>query len=542
MPSDCTQSRSILARIAGVSLLMAPACLGAFAQPGANAPTIQVYSRLTVVDVIATDQQGEPVYGLNQSDFTILEDGKPQPIRNFEEVGVRPVMPIPEMPPNVYTNLQPPPPSTAVNIILLDFANEAPVDSNSNVQLHASILMQHTVKLAAERAVQQMVPGTQVAILSMTNDLHILQSFTSSKPLLTAAIDAAPYDLDGNGDVQCVQSNNRNRSVLESLDQIAVSSAAIHGRKNLIWFTVGIPAITDPNQRPRCLPDYSLSLSHTYDQLTAAQVSIYPVSAIGVDRLGGRTLSMQMVAEATGGVAYSETNNMAASVLAAIQNGANYYSIAYIPPSQKFNGTYHRIEVKVDRPGVTLNFRKGYYADNLDKDKLRAALTLALEPPPAPHGNMKAPMSRGMPLSQAILFDVGVEPSTLAPKPGEPPILGTLDPKLAGKHLTRYAFSYSVPAQQIDFTSGPGNSHHAALDFDIAVFDANEKLLTGLSQIVKANLSDETYQKQLADKVPIHFTQQIDLPPGQLFIRVGVLDHATDKYGTLELPLRVAKR
>lgn len=115
-----------------------------------------------------------------------------------------------------------------------------------------------------------------------------------------------PYDTDGNGDKHCDQSNNRNRMVLESLDQIAVSSAAIKGRKNHIWFTVGIPAITDPNYRPACLPDYSLGLSHAYDQLTAAQVSVYPVSAVGVDRLGAQEHSMEMVAEATGGVAYSQ--------------------------------------------------------------------------------------------------------------------------------------------------------------------------------------------------------------------------------------------
>jgi hypothetical protein len=155
---------------------------------------------------------------------------------------------------------------------------------------------------------------------------------------------------------------------------------------------------------------------------------------------------------------------------------------------------------------------------------------------------MKAPMSRGMELSQQILFDVGVEPSTLPAKPADPPILGTLAGNLKGKHLTRYAFSYSVPAQQIAFTPGAKNTHNATLDFDIAVFDTNDKLLTGLSQIVKASLTDKTYQQQLANKEPIRLTQQIDLPPGQLFIRVGVLDHTTNKYGTLELPLKVAKK
>lgn len=539
------RTRRMKTRIVGGTGICAALALGAAAvpaqQPTAGTTTLQVYSRLTVVDVTATDQQGQPVFGLPQSAFTIFEDGRPQPIRNFEEVGVRPVMPAPQLPPNVYTNLQPAPPSTAVNIILLDMANEAPVDSTQPGQVSAATAMQSRVKAAARKAIEQMPAGTSVAVLELTNSLRILQSFTPNRALLEAAIAAAPYDLDGNGDTDCVQSNNRNRMVLEALDQIAISSAAIHGRKNLIWFTVGIPAITDPNDRPDCLPDYSKSLSHAYDQLTDAQVSIYPVSAIGVDRLGARNLSMEAVADATGGIAYSETNDMASVVLKAIDNGANYYSIAYIPPSQQTNGAYHHIEVKVDRPGITLNFRKGYFADDLSRDRLTPGLTFSVTPPPANGGDMKAAMSRGMALSQAILFDVDVEPSTLAAKPGEPAILGTLAASQRGRRLTRYAFSYSVPGQQITFTPGPKSSHKASLEFDIAVFDANDHLLTGLSQTLKADLSDTSYQQQITGRQPIRFTQQIDLPSGQLFIRVGVLDRSTNKYGTLELPLRVAR-
>jgi hypothetical protein len=46
----------------------------------------------------------------------------------------------------------------------------------------------------------------------------------------------------------------------------------------------------------------------------------------------------------------------------------------------------------------------------------------------------------------------------------------------------------------------------------------------------------------MSGKEPIRFFQQIDLPPGQLFIRVGVLDHTSNKVGTLELPLKVGRK
>jgi hypothetical protein len=333
----------------------------------------------------------------------------------------------------------------------------------------------------------------------------------------------------------------RNNMVIETFDQIAADVAPIKGRKNLIWFSVGIPQITDPALRGS-LPDYSKPLSLAYDTLTAAQVSIYPISVQGVGRLGAAQESLAQVAEATGGVAYSETNDMAGAVLKAIDNGANYYSISYIPPSPKYDGAHHKIEVKVDQPGVQLVFRTGYYSDDLAKNKMPAGLTLSTTPPPATGGSMKAAMSRSMATSSAILFDVGIDPSTVPPKPGTPAVLGTLDPSLAGKHLTRYALQYVVPSEQIAFSTAPNQNHKAAIDFDVAVYDANDKLLTGISQTVRTTLSDTTYRDQQQKHAPIRYLQQIDLPPGQLFLRIGVLDRTSSQTGTLELPLKVARK
>ena len=63
-------------------------------QPGAM--TLHVTTRLTLVDVTVTDSKGHAVHALKQSDFTILEDGKPQPIRNFQEVDAE--LPTPRRP------------------------------------------------------------------------------------------------------------------------------------------------------------------------------------------------------------------------------------------------------------------------------------------------------------------------------------------------------------------------------------------------------------------------------------------------------------
>ena len=57
------------------------------AAPSSAITTLRVDTKLTIVDVTVSDKNGNPVHGLKQSDFVIKEDGKPQPIRNFDEFG-----------------------------------------------------------------------------------------------------------------------------------------------------------------------------------------------------------------------------------------------------------------------------------------------------------------------------------------------------------------------------------------------------------------------------------------------------------------------
>src|ERR1035441_5695021 len=135
---------------------------------------------------------------------------------------------------------------------------------------------------------------------------------------------------------------------------------------------------------------------------------------------------------------------------------------------------------------------------------------------------MSAAMGRAMPTSTDILFDVQVEPTNQPAKPTDPAVFGMLDPKLKSKPLTRYGFQYAIPARQIAFTPGPGNTRRGSLEIDIAAYDADGKLVTGLSQTVKMPLSDAKYQQFIQG--PFRFFQQLDLPSRQIFLGLGILD------------------
>jgi len=294
--------------------------------PLSTAPTIHVTSRETIVDVTVTDAKGNPVHGLKQSDFTVKEDGKPQPIRSFEEFGSKAVPEPAKLPPNIYSNQQPPPASSAVNVLFLDFL-DLESSTGSGFSSGNAIAAQMHVKQAAINFLHTMPTGTRVAVLgtSWPGSLRVLQGVTTDPALLSAAVDTMQYDMQGQGTIALdhpspisdfthpgqqagCDNDQHNRMTLEVLDQIAADLIVIKGRKNLIWFNLGIPMITDPAQRPCCLPDYYADIKKAFGLLTAAQVTVYPVEGDGLQistevnspKHIAETLSMESVAEETG--------------------------------------------------------------------------------------------------------------------------------------------------------------------------------------------------------------------------------------------------
>jgi hypothetical protein len=323
----------------------------------------------------------------------------------------------------------------------------------------------------------------------------------------------------------------------------------------------------------------SFGLRKTYGLLAQAQIAVYPIDVRGVITVPdafftwhgqsfqnvheipdpGHTeaireyqlstaeeqLAMGEWAEATGGAAYYNSNDLASLIAKAVDKGANYYTLSYVPPGTEYDGRHHTIKLEADKPDLHLIYRDEYYAEDPSKMMPAVGLTLAATLPTSGPVDMRLAMGRAMPTSQQILFDVGVESSTEVVKTTDPQgsILGTLDPvvkvKLKDKPLTRYNFNYAIPARQIAFSAGPSGTHNGSLELDIAVYDADAKLVTGLSQTVKMPLSDDKYKQFIQG--PFRISQQIDLPDGQFFVRIGILDRTSNKVGTLEIPLTVGK-
>lgn len=171
--------------------LLAAALLCAFAHgqgldqsaPTPPTPTFELNANLLILDVVATDSQGNPVRGLKASDFTVLENGRPQPISIFqphdydvnENAGAQPIMP--HLGPGVFTNYTPQPTNGAMNILLFDVLDTRMIDWEY-------------ARAQAEKYLKESPLDGRMAVFALTARLRELQSFTSDRSRLTAALDS----------------------------------------------------------------------------------------------------------------------------------------------------------------------------------------------------------------------------------------------------------------------------------------------------------------------------------------------------------------
>ena len=398
-----------------------------------------------------------------------------------------------------------------------------------------------------------MPPGTQVAILKLTTGLHVVQGFTSDRDLLLAAVDSlkpevvlGTYLHPGPATVTeaCMAMNSQSQMTTDALEAIAAFVSGIKGRKNLIWFTPGIPWLTDASwSNNSCIEDHTPQLHKAYSLLTAARVAIDPVDPVGLipgSRLG-ENRSIQDIAESTGGKAYFNRNDLDAEVGEAIATGADYYSLSYVPPLSKSDGKYHTIDVKVDRPDLHLQYREGYTA--LDKQSL-ASEKKNPEPPAPPVSDFHAAMGYGKPEVTELPFDVQVQPSTQASKPGGPSgptVIGSLNPKLKGMPLIRYNFLYELPAGAITLTSDdPAGIQKGSVEFVVAAYSADGEPLNSLGQTATFTVKPDQVAQFMQQ--PARIPVQLDLPPGKVLVRIGVLDVSSRKMGITEVSETVAQK
>src|SRR5580698_2000612 len=527
-------------------------------------PAIRAESRIVVVDVVVTDKQGKSVPGLRKDDFHLSEDNEPQIVTSFDEHkgAVPSEMKLPPMPPKVFTNFPTTSGADSVNVLLLDLLNTQPQNQ--------SLVRQQVIKYLGE------VPaGTRLAIFALDSHLRIVRGFTTDFSGLSAALEdkkagvtpevsrnlqtdanqysdaeilrqmrrsqAAPSAIDAvesfQRDETAERVNARIDATLQAFQQIARYLTGIPVRKNLIWFSDSFPISFSPDTRGRA-PKNQEHVQKTSDMLTAAQVAIYPVSALGVladptfdaSKLGGsrrelearlsaNQIAMETIAEETGGRAFYSTNALSDAVKDAVSNGSRYYTLAYSPANAKNDGKFRRIQVSLADSNYKLSYRRGYFADQTGYE---GASQQGADDPFVPL------IGLGMPDFDQILFKVQV-----VPKNPQPPA----NAKRAGNNtklkapFTRYDVNFAVALPDITMGSEANGTRSGNIEIMLVAFGANGDILNFVKK--RSNLKMDAKMYEATQQVGMQVHEEIDVPPGETYLRVGIYDLNSGKCGTV---------
>jgi len=104
------------------------------------------------------------------------------------------------------------------------------------------------------------------------------------------------------------------------------------------------------------------------------------VDDIAEMQVSNRQLNMRTLAESTGGFAVTNTNQIAEPMQRVMEDIRSHYELSYAPKSTVYDGHFRKIEVRLVRPKLTVQTRKGYYAlPTLNGEALQPFESSALE-------------------------------------------------------------------------------------------------------------------------------------------------------------------
>jgi VWFA-related protein len=294
---------------------------------------------------------------------------------------------------------------------------------------------------------------------------------------------------------------------------LADALAGYPGRKNLIWLSEGFPI----NLFPDALTggggisgDYSGMVERIADAMMRGQVAVYPIDAAGVtvnDRFPALS-TMQSISERAGGKTFYNRNDLEVGVRTSINDGSTYYTMEYYPSNRNWNGKFRKIEVKVNRPGVQLQYRRGYYALGPNSP--------GRETESNPGFRFSEALNSNAPSSSGVIFQAIVVP-------------------LSEKLQRRYVVKIHIDPRTLSFGLNAEGLQHAAVTCGVWAFPPKGDPIRSEGGILNADLNPEVYQQVMKSYLPCE--RPIDLPRGQYTLRLGVLDRSTNLIGTASMKL-----
>ncbi len=325
--------------------------------PIATVPPPASASSQIELNVLVLDSAGNPVSGLQQSDFSLLDEKQLQPVEGF-----RPPAAAGETPTEA--------------VVVIDAVNTAFTNVSYEREEIDKFLKANGGKLP--------VP---VSLAIFTDQgISISPSASQDGNVLAADLDGKQTGL---------RTLRRSMGFYGAIDRLGVSLHAMSnladyerkrpGHKLVIWVSPGWPYLTSP--RINYTNREQQSLFHSIADLSAAlreaHITLYSIDPLGAqDAASFRSfyyqeflkpvrkesqalpgdLALQVLAVNSGGRPVRGTNDIAGAIRSCLGEANEFYALRFAGANPEPVAAYHSIQVKLNKPGLTARTRTGYYA------------------------------------------------------------------------------------------------------------------------------------------------------------------------------------
>ena len=259
-----------------------------------------------VLHATVVDAQRRLETHLDRGAFAVFEDGRQQTITSFHREDA----------------------PVAIGIV---------IDNSSSMRAKRDQVNQAVLNL-----IRASNPQDQVFVVNFTQNSYLDQDYTSDISLLERAL---------------------NRTTMRGSTALydAVAASAAHLKQSQLDKKI-LLVITDgrDNMSEKTLPEATRELQQRNGP------TLYAIGLTGPEMQGAARDALQKLADATGGTSFfpqslEQVSDITRSLARDIRS---QYTIAYKPPSQGANGTYHPIMVEARAAGygrLTVRTRSGYY-------------------------------------------------------------------------------------------------------------------------------------------------------------------------------------
>jgi VWFA-related protein len=512
-------------------------------QPGGF--VMKVNAELVLTNVVARDTKtGELVRGLKQRDFSVYENGKQQQIATFDFQSVDMAAPLNEA---TVSGLAAGTKGSDNKAVVVarpeDLRNHRLIVMFFDLTSMQPEDLDRSVEAARDFLKKKMAPADLVALVSLGDTLKIDQDFTADKDSLWNEV-GIYNGTQGQGFAQGANANsnqvedttgytpdeseyndlNTDRELF-ALRAISKALEKISEKKSLLYFSGGISRDGIENQA---------SLRAAINAAVRANLAIYSVDTRGLQAIsplgdastgslrgtgaynGGALTNnmnanfatqevMATLSSDTGGKAFFDSNDFAPAFAQVQRDTSAYYAIGFHSTNPARDGKYRKLTIKINRPGIKLEYRPGYYAPSDFQHSGKEDRERDLE----------EQLSSDLPATDMAVY---------------------LDALYFRLDENRFYVPVSliIPGSQVPFVKG-GDKDKATLDIIGVVIDEVKRPIGRARETVKLTLDQSLGARQKN----IQYNTSFNLPPGKYHLKFVVRENQTGRMGSFEADINL---